>query len=187
MHNLHSKLDGTGLSGREVLRNQVDRKNAVTAMFCSRVLAETPDSVNSIGRFVTAGYLYPVRNSFAHFVVAMIEGTRHSAECRKRQAEFLTGTAKPSLDDLDLERYLVAPEGDIADAPYSPSLGPEEPVDVDMELPPEVSSAPAEAASSAAAEQSAPEVVQEDVAMDFEATDHREPMDISMMLHRARP
>ena len=74
MHNLHSKLDGTGLSGREALRNQVDRKNAVTAMFCSRVLAETPDSVNSIGRFVTAGYLYPVRNSFAHFVVASIEG-----------------------------------------------------------------------------------------------------------------
>ena len=74
MHNLHSKLDGTGLSGREVLRNQIDQKNAVTAMFCSRLLAETPDSVNSIGRFVTAGYLYPVRNSFAHFVVATIEG-----------------------------------------------------------------------------------------------------------------
>ena len=35
MHNLHSKLNGTGLSGREVLRNQVDQKNAVTAMFCS--------------------------------------------------------------------------------------------------------------------------------------------------------
>ena len=74
MHNLHSKMDGTGLSGREVLRNQLDRKSSVTAMFCSRVLAETPDSVNSIGRFVTAGYLYPVRNSYAHFVVAMIEG-----------------------------------------------------------------------------------------------------------------
>ena len=74
MHNLHSKLDGTGLSGRKVLRNQVDQKNAVTAMFCSRVLAETPDSVNSIGRFVTAGHLCPVRNSFVHFVVAMIEG-----------------------------------------------------------------------------------------------------------------
>ena len=43
-------------------------------MFCSRVLAETPDSVNSIGRFVTAGHLCPVRNSFVHFVVAMIEG-----------------------------------------------------------------------------------------------------------------
>ena len=43
-------------------------------MFCSRILAETPDSVNSIGRFVTAGYLYPVRNSFAHFVVAVTEG-----------------------------------------------------------------------------------------------------------------
>ena len=43
-------------------------------MFCSRVLAETPDSVTSIGRFVTAGYLYPVRNPYAHFVVALIEG-----------------------------------------------------------------------------------------------------------------
>eukprot|EP00435_Cladocopium_sp_Y103_P041539 s3181_g11.t1 len=36
-------------------------------------------------------------------------------------------------------------------------------------------------APSAAAEQSAPEVAQEDVAMDFEATDHRLPMDISMI------
>ena len=41
-------------------------------MFCSRVLAETPESVDSIGRFVTAAYLYPVRNSFAHFVCAKI-------------------------------------------------------------------------------------------------------------------
>ena len=41
-------------------------------MFCSRVLAETSESVDSIGRFVTAAYLYPVRNSFAHFVCAKI-------------------------------------------------------------------------------------------------------------------
>ena len=41
-------------------------------MFCSRVLAETPESVDSIGRFVTAAYLYHVRNSFAHFVCAKI-------------------------------------------------------------------------------------------------------------------
>ena len=42
-------------------------------MFCSQVLAETPESVPSIGRFVTAAYLWPVRNSFAHFVVVMVE------------------------------------------------------------------------------------------------------------------
>ena len=349
MHNLHAKLDGTGLSGREVLRNQVDRKNAVTAMFCSRVLAETPESVNSIGRFVTAGYLYPVRNSFAHFVVAMIEGeqkffqakslklvfpivyplelvgrfvhateagpapavrdqeaveiipedfarlpdnvqpprhwidahgrtegcsscsnrsgrhskkcveryqtwlraqrnqggqsdqpdrplappaeepnreedvavavpsvpkpgtspglmripglplgmeptrhcpscesrmvapgVRHSADCRRKQAEFRA-----------LEQQFVAPpQGEVEDAPYSPSLGPDEPADepadVNMEMLPEASSAPAEAAPSVPAEQSAPAFAQEDVAMDFDATDfepsdHRLPMDISMI------
>ena len=39
-----------------------------------QVLAETPESVHSIGRLVTAAYLWPVRNSFAHFVVAKIEG-----------------------------------------------------------------------------------------------------------------
>ena len=33
MHNLHAKLGGTGLSGREVLVNRTDRKNAVTAGF----------------------------------------------------------------------------------------------------------------------------------------------------------
>ena len=88
MHNLHSKLDGTGLSGREALRNQVDQKNAVTAMFCCRVLAETPDSVNSIGRFVTAGYLYPVRNSFAHFVVALIEGELNFFPSEEPEARF---------------------------------------------------------------------------------------------------
>eukprot|EP00435_Cladocopium_sp_Y103_P042348 s2111_g11.t1 len=102
-------------------------------------------------------------------------GVRHSAECRRKQAEF-----------RDLEQQIVAPpEGELEDAPYSPSLGPEEPAnepaDVNMEELPEASSAPAEAAPSAVAEQSAPEVAQEDVAMDFEATDHRLPMDISMI------
>ena len=339
MHNLHSKMDGTGLSGREVLKNQQDRKSSVTAMFCSRVLAETPDSVNSIGRFVTAGYLYPVRNSYAHFVVAMIEGelkyfqakslklvfplvyplelvgrfisavdsvgpapavqdqepveivsedfarlpddvqpprhwidahgqtdgcsscatrrgrhskkccerywnwirqrrqgkavalpdqpeeqlpvaepnhdvddvavpvpsqplpripglpagltptrhcpscesgmnvpgVRHSAACKKRQQEFLSGPTKPTLEEFPLA------EGELEDAPYSPSLGPEpvDHADVDMDVQPPVSSTPAEAASFS--EQSVPEVAQEDVAMDFEATEEREPMDISSM------
>ena len=76
------------MSGREVLRNQVDQKNAATAMFCSRVLAETPDSVNSIGRFVTAGYLYPVRNSFAHFVVALIEGEQKFFQAKSLKLVF---------------------------------------------------------------------------------------------------
>ena len=55
-------------------------------MFCSRVLAETPDSVNSIGRFVTAENLYPVRNSFVHFVFASIED-----ELKFFQAKSLAG------------------------------------------------------------------------------------------------
>eukprot|EP00435_Cladocopium_sp_Y103_P017696 s2757_g4.t1 len=101
-------------------------------------------------------------------------GVRHSAECRRKQAEF-----------RDLEQQLVAPQGELEDAPYSPSLGPEEPADepadVNMEMLPEASSAPAEGAPSVAAEQSAPEFAQEDVAMDFEATDHRLSMDISMI------
>ena len=42
----------------------------VSAFFCSQVLAQTPESVPSIGRFVTAAC---VRNSFAHYVVAMVE------------------------------------------------------------------------------------------------------------------
>ena len=35
--------------------------NSVPAMSCSQVLAETPESVPSIGRFVTAAYLWPVK------------------------------------------------------------------------------------------------------------------------------
>ena len=71
MHNLHGKF---GKTPREMLRESpASSENLVSAMFCSQVLAETPESVPSIGRFVTAAYLWPVRNSFAHFVVAMIE------------------------------------------------------------------------------------------------------------------
>ena len=72
MHNLHGKVENTGKTGREVLRDSVEASR-VSAMFCSHVLAETPESVPSVGRFVSAGYLYPVRNSFSHFVVAKIE------------------------------------------------------------------------------------------------------------------
>ena len=69
MHNLHGKIQNTGKTGKELLRN-TSEGTRISAMFCSRVLAETPESVDSIGRFVTAAYLYPVRNSFAHFVCA---------------------------------------------------------------------------------------------------------------------
>ena len=69
MHNLHGKKFGK--TPRELLRDSpASKENPVSAMFCSQVLAETPESVKSIGRFVTAAYLWPVRNSFAHFVVA---------------------------------------------------------------------------------------------------------------------
>ena len=59
-------------------------------------------------------------------------GTRHSTECRKRQAEFASGTAaKPSLGDL--EDFPVE-EGGVRDGSYSPSLAPDrvEPADVEM-------------------------------------------------------
>ena len=63
-------------------------------------------------------------------------GTRHSAECRKRQAEFASGeTAKPSLGDLE---DLPVQEGGVRDGSYSPSLAPDpvEPVvDVCMAQP----------------------------------------------------
>ena len=121
MHNLHSKLDGTGLSGREVLRNQVDQKNAVTAMFCSRVLAETPDSVNSIGRFVTAGYLYPVRNSFAHFVVALIEGELKFFQAKSLKLVF------PIVYPLELVgRFLRA----VDSAGPAPAILDQEPIEI---------------------------------------------------------
>ena len=67
----------------------------------------------------------------------------------------------------DVEQALESGGGG-GDVPYSPSLGPEvaDLADVGMELPPEVSSAPAEAASFS--ERSAPEFVQEDVEMEVE-------------------
>ena len=72
MHNLHGKKFGK--TPREMLREPpASAENPVSAMFCSQVLAETPESVPSIGRFVTAAYLWLVRKSFAHFVVAMVE------------------------------------------------------------------------------------------------------------------
>ena len=52
MHNLHGKVENTGKTGREVLRDSVEASR-VSAMFCSHVLAETPESVPSVGRFVT--------------------------------------------------------------------------------------------------------------------------------------
>ena len=59
MHNLHGKVDRTGMTGREVLRDSIEG-NRVSAMFCSHVLTETPESVPSVGRFVSAGDFYPV-------------------------------------------------------------------------------------------------------------------------------
>ena len=59
-------------------------------------------------------------------------GTRPSAECRKREAEFVSGeTAKPSLGDLE---DLPVQEGGMRDGSYSPSLAldPVEPADVEM-------------------------------------------------------
>ena len=59
-------------------------------------------------------------------------GTRHSAECRQRQAEFVSGgTARPSLGDLE---DLPVQEGGVRDGSYSPSLAPDpvEPADVEM-------------------------------------------------------
>ena len=56
MHNLHGKKFGK--TPREMLRESpASSENPVSAMFCSQVLAETPESVPSIGRFVTAAYL----------------------------------------------------------------------------------------------------------------------------------
>ena len=106
MHNLHGKKFGK--TPREMLRESpASSENPVSAMFCSQVLAETPESVPSIGRFVTAAYLWPVRNSFAHFVVAMIE-----SELKYFQAKSLK-LVLPLVFPPDLiERFVVStPEG----------------------------------------------------------------------------
>ena len=72
------------------------------------------------------------------------------------------------------------------DVPYSPSLGPEpaDLGDVDMELPPQVSSAPAEAASFS--EPSAPEFVQEDVEMEVETPQTIPVIDVCLCSERVR-
>ena len=105
MHNLHGKKFGK--TPREMLRESpASSENPVSAMFCSQVLAETPESVPSIGRFVTAAYLWPVRNSFAHFVVAMIEN-----ELKYFQAKSLK-LVLPLVFPPDLiQRFVVSTEG----------------------------------------------------------------------------
>ena len=42
MHNLHGKIQNTGKTGKELLRN-TSEGTRISAMFCSRVLAETPE------------------------------------------------------------------------------------------------------------------------------------------------
>ena len=116
MHNLHGKKFGK--TPRELLRDSpASRENPVSAMFCSQVLAETPESVNSIGRFVTAAYLWPVRNSFAHFVVAKIEG-----ELKYFQAKSLKLVLPLHFPDELIQRFVVSthdgPQRKIED--YSP-------------------------------------------------------------------
>ena len=102
MHNLHGKKFGK--TPRELLRDSpASKENPVSAMFCSQVLAETPESVNSIGRFVTAAYLWPVRNSFAHFVVAKIEG-----ELKYFQAKSLKLVLPLHFPDELIQRFVVS-------------------------------------------------------------------------------
>ena len=116
MHNLHGKKFGK--TPRELLRDSpASKENPVSAMFCSQVLAETPESVKSIGRFVTAAYLWPVRNSFAHFVVAKIEG-----ELKYFQAKSLKLVLPLHFPDELIQRFVVSthdgPQRKIED--YSP-------------------------------------------------------------------
>ena len=102
MHNLHGKKFGK--TPRELLRDSpASKENPVSAMFCSQVLAETPESVKSIGRFVTAAYLWPVRNSFAHFVVAKIEG-----ELKYFQAKSLKLVLPLHFPDELIQRFVVS-------------------------------------------------------------------------------
>ena len=68
MHNLHGKIQNTGKTGKELLRN-TSEGTRISAMFLGYL--QRPN-VDSIGRFVIPAYLYPVRNSFAHFVCAKI-------------------------------------------------------------------------------------------------------------------
>ena len=116
MHNLHGKKFGK--TPRELLRDSpASKENPVSAMFCSQVVAETPESVKSIGRFVTAAYLWFVRNSFAHFVVAKIEG-----ELKYFQAKSLKLVLPLHFPDELIQRFVVSthdgPQRKIED--YSP-------------------------------------------------------------------
>ena len=93
-------------------------------------------------------------------------GTRHSAECRKRQGEFLSTPIKPSLEDVE---QALEQAGEGWRRPLLTHLmGPDHAdlADVDMDLPLEASSAPAEAASFS--ERDAPEFQSEDVEMEVE-------------------
>lgn len=74
MRSPHAKVEKTARSPQEIFGNTFAAVRDNSAMFCSRILAETPESVNSIGRFAAAAYLFPVRNLFAYFVVFVIEG-----------------------------------------------------------------------------------------------------------------
>eukprot|EP00435_Cladocopium_sp_Y103_P018227 s27_g4.t1 len=86
--------------------------------------------------------------------------------------------AWPDMPDKQLP--IAEPNDPAAVVPSQPFPELVDPADVDMELPPAVSSAPAEAVSFS--EGSAPEFAQEDVAMDLdEPTEQREPMDIAMI------
>ena len=59
--------------------------------------------MKSIGRFVTAAYLWPVRNSFAHFVVAKIEG-----ELKYFQAKSLKLVLPLHFPDELIQRFVVS-------------------------------------------------------------------------------
>ena len=106
MHNLHGKIQNTGKTGKELLRN-TSEGTRISAMFCSRVLAETPESVDSIGRFVTAAYLYPVRNSFAHFVCAKIADELKFFQAKSLKLVFRLSIHKISLNVLFVTQVQV--------------------------------------------------------------------------------
>ena len=96
----------------------------------------------------------------------------------------MSDPSKPSPLE-DVEQALESGGGG-GDVPYSPSLGPEvaDLADVGMELPPEVSSAPAEAASFS--ERSAPEFVQEDVEIEVERRQMIPMIDVCLCSERVR-
>ena len=65
MRNLHGKKFGK--TPRELLRDSpASKENPVSAMFCSQVLAETPESVKSIGRRTLQNPKKNVNNRLLH-------------------------------------------------------------------------------------------------------------------------